>query len=36
VGFFAGDRLPARTVLGVNHLTRGSQVEMDFVLCSQG
>jgi enamine deaminase RidA (YjgF/YER057c/UK114 family) len=35
VGFFAADRLPARTVLGVNHLTRGSQVEMDFVLCSQ-
>ena len=35
VGFFAADRLPARTVLGVNHLTRGSQVEMDFVVCSQ-
>ena len=34
-GFFATDRLPARTVIGVNHLTRGSQVEMDFVLCSQ-
>jgi 2-iminobutanoate/2-iminopropanoate deaminase len=35
VGFFASDRLPARTVVGVNHLTRGSQIEMDFVLCSQ-
>jgi 2-iminobutanoate/2-iminopropanoate deaminase len=35
VGFFASDRLPARTVIGVNHLTRGSQIEMDFVLCSQ-
>jgi 2-iminobutanoate/2-iminopropanoate deaminase len=35
VGFFAADRLPARTVIGVNHLTRGSQVEMDFVICSQ-
>jgi enamine deaminase RidA (YjgF/YER057c/UK114 family) len=35
VGFFAAERLPARTVIGVNHLTRGSQVEMDFVLCSQ-
>ena len=34
VGFFAADRLPARTVIGVDHLTRGSQVEMDFVLCS--
>jgi enamine deaminase RidA (YjgF/YER057c/UK114 family) len=34
-GFFAADRLPARTVLGVSHLTRGSQIEMDFVLCSQ-
>lgn len=35
VGFFAGDRLPVRTVLGVSHLTRGSQIEMDFVLCAQ-
>jgi enamine deaminase RidA (YjgF/YER057c/UK114 family) len=35
VGFFASDRMPARTVIGVNHLTRGSQIEMDFVLCSQ-
>jgi len=35
VGFFKADHLPARTVIGVNHLTRGSQVEMDFILCSQ-
>jgi 2-iminobutanoate/2-iminopropanoate deaminase len=35
VGFFAADRLPVRTVIGVNHLTRGSQIEMDFVVCSQ-
>jgi 2-iminobutanoate/2-iminopropanoate deaminase len=35
VGFFPADRMPARTVIGVNYLTRGSQVEMDFVLCSQ-
>jgi 2-iminobutanoate/2-iminopropanoate deaminase len=34
-GFFAADRLPARTVIGVNHLTRGSQIEMEFVLWSQ-
>lgn len=34
-GFFASDRMPVRTVIGVNHLTRGSQIEMDFVLCSQ-
>jgi enamine deaminase RidA (YjgF/YER057c/UK114 family) len=34
-GFFAADRLPARTLIGVGHLTRGSQIEMDFVLCSQ-
>jgi enamine deaminase RidA (YjgF/YER057c/UK114 family) len=34
-GFFASDRMPARTVIGVHHLTRGSQVEMDFVLASQ-
>jgi 2-iminobutanoate/2-iminopropanoate deaminase len=32
VGFFAADRLPARSVVGVSHLTRGAQVEMDFVL----
>jgi 2-iminobutanoate/2-iminopropanoate deaminase len=34
-GFFPAERMPARTVIGVNYLTRGSQVEMDFVLCSQ-
>ena len=34
-GFFAADRLPARTVIGVNHLTRGSQVEMDFTLSAE-
>jgi 2-iminobutanoate/2-iminopropanoate deaminase len=32
VGFFAADRLPARSCVGVSHLTRGAQVEMDFVL----
>ena len=31
-GFFAADRLPARSVVGVSHLPRGAQVEMDFVL----
>jgi 2-iminobutanoate/2-iminopropanoate deaminase len=31
-GFFAADRLPARSCVGVSHLTRGAQVEMDFVL----
>jgi enamine deaminase RidA (YjgF/YER057c/UK114 family) len=31
-GFFAPDRLPARSCIGVSHLTRGAQVEMDFVL----
>jgi 2-iminobutanoate/2-iminopropanoate deaminase len=35
VGFFPAGRMPARTVVGVNHLTRGAQVEMDFVLCAQ-
>jgi len=33
VGFFPADRLPARGVVGVAHLVRGSQVAMDFVLC---
>jgi 2-iminobutanoate/2-iminopropanoate deaminase len=33
-GFFAADRLPARSCVGVSHLTRGAQVEMDFVLCT--
>jgi enamine deaminase RidA (YjgF/YER057c/UK114 family) len=31
-GFFPPDRLPARSCVGVMHLTRGAQVEMDFVL----
>ena len=31
-GFFAADRLPARSVVGVSHLTRGAQIEMDFGL----
>ena len=31
-GFFAPDRLPARSCVGVSHLTRGAQVAMDFVL----
>jgi 2-iminobutanoate/2-iminopropanoate deaminase len=30
--FFPSDRLPARSCVGVAHLTRGAQVEMDFVL----
>jgi 2-iminobutanoate/2-iminopropanoate deaminase len=35
VGFFPADRMPARTVIGVSHLTRGSQVEMDFTLSTE-
>lgn len=31
-GFFAPDRLPARSCIGVSHLPRGAQVAMDFVL----
>ena len=31
-GFFAPDRLPARSCVGVSHLTRGAQIAMDFVL----
>ncbi len=31
-GFFAGDLLPARSVVGVSHLPRGTQIAMDFVL----
>jgi len=31
-GFFAPDRLPARSSVGVSHLTRGAQIAMDFVL----
>jgi 2-iminobutanoate/2-iminopropanoate deaminase len=33
LGFFDPGRLPARSVVGVGHLTRGAQIEMDFVLC---
>jgi 2-iminobutanoate/2-iminopropanoate deaminase len=33
VAFFPVDRLPARTCIGVTHLTRGALVEMDFVAC---
>jgi 2-iminobutanoate/2-iminopropanoate deaminase len=32
VGFFGGARLPARTCVGVSHLTRGALVEMEFVV----
>jgi enamine deaminase RidA (YjgF/YER057c/UK114 family) len=32
VGYFAFDRMPARSVIGASYLTRGAQVEMDFVL----
>jgi 2-iminobutanoate/2-iminopropanoate deaminase len=32
-GFFPADRLPARSCIGTVHLTRGAQIEMDFVLC---
>jgi 2-iminobutanoate/2-iminopropanoate deaminase len=35
VGFFPADRLPARSLIGASYLTRGAQVEMDFVLSSQ-
>jgi 2-iminobutanoate/2-iminopropanoate deaminase len=31
-GFFASDRLPARSCVGVSHLPRGAQIAMDFVL----
>jgi enamine deaminase RidA (YjgF/YER057c/UK114 family) len=34
VGFFPADSMPARTVAGVSHLTRGAQVEMDFVVAT--
>jgi enamine deaminase RidA (YjgF/YER057c/UK114 family) len=36
VGFFPADRLPVRSLVGATYLTRGAQVEMDFVLSSQG
>lgn len=35
VGFFPADRMPARSVIGASYLTRGAQVEMDFVLNAQ-
>ena len=31
-GFFAPERLPARSCVGVSHLPRGAQIAMDFVL----
>ena len=31
-GFFPADGLPARSCIGVLNLTRGAQIEMDFVL----
>lgn len=31
-GFFAADRLPSRSVIGVAHLPRGALVAMDFTL----
>ncbi|MFN0299772.1 MAG: RidA family protein [Burkholderiales bacterium] len=31
-GFFAAGRLPARSCVGVSHLTRGALVEMDVVV----
>jgi 2-iminobutanoate/2-iminopropanoate deaminase len=31
-GFFAADRLPARSLIGVSHLPRGALVAMDFTL----
>lgn len=34
-GFFPADRLPSRSCVGVSQLTRGAQVEMDFVLCTE-
>jgi 2-iminobutanoate/2-iminopropanoate deaminase len=33
-GFFPADHLPARSLVGVSYLTRGAQVEMEFVLRS--
>ncbi len=32
VRFFDAARLPARTCVGVSHLTRGALIEMEFVL----
>lgn len=31
-GFFAADRLPARSLIGVSHLPRGALIAMDFTL----
>ena len=31
-GFFAAELLPVRSVVGVSHLPRGTQIAMDFVL----
>ncbi len=31
-GFFAGDRMPARSLIGVSHLPRGALVAMDFTV----
>lgn len=33
-GNFPANALPARSCIGVSQLTRGAQVEMDFVLCA--
>jgi 2-iminobutanoate/2-iminopropanoate deaminase len=35
-GYFRADGLPARSMIGVSYLTRGAQVEMDFVVSGQG
>lgn len=35
-GFFPAGRLPARSVVGATYLTRGAQVEMDFILKAPG
>jgi enamine deaminase RidA (YjgF/YER057c/UK114 family) len=35
LGFFQDQRLPARSCIGVSDLTRGAQVEMDFVVSTR-
>jgi 2-iminobutanoate/2-iminopropanoate deaminase len=35
LGFFQDERLPARSCIGVSALTRGAQVEMDFVVSTR-
>jgi 2-iminobutanoate/2-iminopropanoate deaminase len=35
LGFFQDERLPARSCIGVSTLTRGAQVEMDFVVSTR-